>query len=59
MAEKQRATEEWLQRRDRAYDRYRTERAFVKQAVKVAKRMADWRTGRDWGMIFKGNKRMF
>ena len=43
VTERRRAFEEWLQRRDRvAYDRYRTQKAVVKQIVKVAKRMADW-----------------
>ena len=42
VAKKRRAFEEWLQRRDRvAYDRYRAQRVVVKQAVQVAKRMAD------------------
>ena len=42
VAEKRRAFEEWLQRRDRViYDRYRAQRLVVKRAVKVAKRMAD------------------
>ena len=45
-AEKRRAFEEWLHRRDRVtYDRYRVQRVVVKRAVKVVKRMADrrWR----------------
>ena len=43
MAEKRRAFEEWLQRRDRVtYDRYRAQRVVVKRAVKAAKEMADW-----------------
>ena len=42
VAEKRRAFEEWLQRRDRLnYERYRAQRVVVKLAVKVAKRMAD------------------
>ena len=42
VAEKRRAFEEWLQRRDRVtYDRYRAQRLVVKRAVQVAKRMAD------------------
>ena len=46
VAEKKRAFEEWLSRRDRViYDRYRAQRVVVKQAVKVAKRIADWRWG--------------
>ena len=50
VAEKRRAFEEWLQRRDRlTYDRYRAQRFVVKRAVKVAKRMADWRWGRSIG----------
>ena len=41
VAEKRRAFEEWLQRRDRVtYDRYRAQRVAVKQAVQAAKRMA-------------------
>ena len=44
ITEKRRAFEEWLQRRNRdTYGRYRAQRAVVKQAIKVAKRMADWR----------------
>ena len=47
VAEKRRAFEEWLQRRDRVtYDRYRAQRVAVKLAVKAAKRMADRRLGR-------------
>ena len=54
--EKRRA-EEWLQRRDRdTYDRYRAQRAVVKQAVKVAKRMADWRWREPLGNAFEGKK---
>ena len=42
MAEKRRAFEEWLQRRDSVtYDRYRAQRVVVKWAVQVAKRNAD------------------
>ena len=42
VAEKRRDFEEWLQKTDRdTYDKYRAQRAVVKQAVKVAKRMAD------------------
>ena len=38
VAEKRRAFEEWLQRRDRvANDRYRAQRVGVKRAVKVSK----------------------
>ena len=40
VAEKRRAIEEWLQKRDRVtYDRYRAQRVVVKRAVHVAKRM--------------------
>ena len=60
VAEKRRAFEKWLQRRDRdTYDRYRARRAVVKQAVKVAKRMADWWWGERLGNDFEGNKTMF
>ena len=46
VAEKRRAFEEWLQRRERlTYDRYRAQRVVVKRAVKVVKIMADWRWG--------------
>ena len=52
VAEKRRAFEEWLQRRDRVtYDSYRAQRVAVKQAVKAEK---EWRTGDgecDLGMI--------
>ena len=42
VAEKRRAFEEFLQRRDRVtYDRYRAQRVAVKLAVQAAKRMAD------------------
>ena len=44
VAEKRRAFEDWLQRRDRlAYDWCRAQRVVVKRPVKVAKKMADWR----------------
>ena len=44
VAEKRRAFEEWLQRRDSiTYDRYRAQRMAVKLAVQAAKRMADRR----------------
>ena len=60
VAEKRRAFEEWLQRRDRlTYDRYREQRVVVKWAVKVAKRMADWQWGERLGNNFEGNKKMF
>ena len=42
VAEKRSTFEEWLQRRDRVTcDRYRAQRVVVKQAVQVAKRMAE------------------
>ena len=60
VAEKRRAFEEWLQRRDRVtYDRYRTQRVAVKRAVQVAKIMADRRWGERLGNDFEGNKKMF
>ena len=60
VAEKRRAFEEWLQRRDRVtYDRYRAQRVAVKLAVQAAKRMADWRWGERLGNDFEGNKKMF
>ena len=60
VAEKRIAFEEWLQRRDRlTYDRYRAQRVVVKRAVKVAKRMADWRWGERLGKNFEGNKKRF
>ena len=37
---------------------YRAQRVVVKRAVKVAKRMADWRWGERLGNNFKGNKNM-
>ena len=44
VAKKRGAFEEWLQRRDRVtYDRYQVHRVVVKSAVKISKRMADWR----------------
>ena len=44
VAEKRRAFEEWLQRRDGVtYDIYRTQKVAVKLAVQAAKRMADRR----------------
>ena len=53
MAEKRRAFEEWLQRRDRvAYDRYRAQRVVVKRKV-------DWRQGERVGNYFESNKNMF
>ena len=60
VAEKRRAFEEWLQRRDRVtYDRYRTQRVPVKLAVQAAKRMADRRWGERLENDFEGNKKMF
>ena len=56
-AEKGRAFEEWLQRRDRVtYDKYRAQRVAVKQAVQAAKRMAYRRWESDWGMILRVTK---
>ena len=60
VAQKRRAFEEWLQRRDRVtYDRYRTQRVAVKLAVKAEERMADRRWGERLGNDFEGNKKMF
>ena len=60
VAEKRRAFEESLQSRDKlTNDRYRAQRVDVKRAVKVAKRMADWRWGERLGNNFEGNKMMF
>ena len=60
VAEKRRAFDEWLQRRDKVtYDRYRAQRVAVKLAVKLQK---EWRTGdeeSDWGMISRVTKRCF
>ena len=59
VAEKRRAVEEWLQRRDRlTYDGYRSQRVVVKQAVKVANRMANWQWGERLGNDFESNKKM-
>ena len=59
-AEKRRAFEEWLQRRDMVtYDRYRAQRAAVKLAVQGAKRIADRRWGERLGNDFEGNRKMF
>ena len=58
VAEKRRAFEELLQRKDRVtYYRYRAQRVVVKRAVQVAKRMAD----RRWGerLISRVTKRCF
>ena len=60
MVEKRRAFEEWLKRRDRVtYDRYRSQRVVVKQAVQVAKRTADRRWRERLANDLKGNKNMF
>ena len=60
VAEKRRAFEQWLQRRDRfTYDRYRAQRVVVKLAVQAAKRMADRRWGERFRNDFEGNKKMF
>ena len=60
VAEKRRAFEEWLQKRDRVtYDRYRAQRVVVKLAVQVAKRMANRRWGERLGNGFEGDKKMF
>ena len=60
VAEKIRASEEWLQRRDRVtYDRYRAQRVAAKLVVQSAKRMADRRWGERLGNDIEGNKNMF
>ena len=60
MAEKRRAFEEWLQRRDRVtYDRYWAQRVIVKQLVQTAKIMGHQRWGEQLGNNFEGNKKMF
>ena len=60
VAEKSRAFEEWLKRRDRVtYDRYRAQRVAVKLAVQAAKRMADRQWEERLGNNFEGNKTMF
>ena len=60
VAEKRKALEKWLQRKDWVtYDRYRAQRVVVKRAVNVTKRTADWRWGERLGNVFKGNKEMF
>ena len=60
VAEKRRAFEERLQRRDRVtYDRYRAQRMAVKLAVQAAKKMAGQRWGERLGNDFDGNKKMF
>ena len=60
VAEKRRAFEEWLQRRDRiTSDRYRAQRVAVKLTVQAVKRMADRRWGERLPNDFEGNKKMF
>ena len=60
VAEKRRAFEERLQRRDRVtYDRYWALRVAVRRAVQAAKRMANRRWGERLGNDFEGNKKMF
>ena len=60
VAEKRRAFEEWLQRRDRvSYDRYRAQMVAVKLAVQAAKRMADRLWEERLGNDFESNKNMF
>ena len=60
VAEKRRAFEEWLQRRDRVtYDRYWAQRVAVKLSVQASKRMADRRWRERLGNDFEGNKKMF
>ena len=55
VAEKRRAFEKWLQRRDRVtYDRYRAQRVAVKRADRRPFHTKEWRTGdgeSDYGMI--------
>ena len=59
VAEKRRAFEDWLQRRDRVtYDRYRAQRVAVKLAVQAAKRIADRRWGERLVIDFEGNKKI-
>ena len=60
VAEKRRAFEDWLQRRDMVmYDRYRALTVVVKRAVQVEKRLADRRWGERLGNDLEGNKKMF
>ena len=60
VAEKRTPFEEWLPIRDRdTYDRYRAQKAIVKQAVKIAVRLADWRWGKRLGNDFEAEKIMF
>ena len=58
VAEKRRAFEQWLHRDRITYNRCRAQRVVVKQAVQVAKRMADQRWGERLGNVFEGNKKM-
>ena len=56
VAEKRKAFEEWLPRRDRVTcGRYRAQSAIVKQTVKVATRTADWQWGERLGNDFESN----
>ena len=60
VAEKRRAFEEWLQRKDRVtYDRYWAHRVAVKLEVQAAKRMEDRRWGERLGNDFEGNEICF
>ena len=52
VAEMRRAFEEWLPKTHTGH------RVVVKRAIKVAKRMADWRWEERLGNDFKGNKKM-
>ena len=55
-AEKRRAFEEWLQRRDRVtYERYWAQRVAVKLVFQAAKRMAERRWGERLENDFDGN----
>ena len=60
VAEKRRAFEEWLTRRDRVtYDRYRAQRVVVKRALQVTKRLRTGDGESDWGMISRVTKKFF
>ena len=60
VAEKRRAFEEWLQRRDRVtYDRYRAHRVVEKLAVQAQKKNRGPAMGERLGNDFEGNKKMF
>ena len=60
VAEKRRAFEEWLQRRDGVtYERYWAKRVAVKLAFQAAKRMEERRCGGLLENDFDGNKKMF